>query len=125
MYIELMKEMFSEMVLKKNAALIPFYYHPEMLLFSNGHIIGYDEFLSSHQEYYASQKQYSIEYDETSFLEQGERAACRMWITVSLPDEQPKKMEVILIGQYKDGKIYRVWELTYPDWSKLPEFSER
>ncbi|HAT9524378.1 TPA: nuclear transport factor 2 family protein, partial [Legionella pneumophila subsp. pneumophila] len=25
----------------------------------------------------------------------------------------------------KDEKIYRLWELTYPDWSKLPAFSNQ
>jgi hypothetical protein len=38
------------------------------------------------------------------------------------PSEPAKKIEVILIAEYKDGKIYRLWELTYPDWSQLPAF---
>jgi hypothetical protein len=45
-----------------------------------------------------------------------------VWITTSRPNEAHKKIEVILIAQYKDNKIYRMWELTYPDWSKLPAF---
>jgi len=47
-----------------------------------------------------------------------------MWTTVSVPGEKPKKMELILIIEYKDDKIYRLWELTYPDWSQLPEFQD-
>jgi hypothetical protein len=29
---------------------------------------------------------------------------------------------VILIVQFKEGKIFRLWELTYPDWSKMAAF---
>lgn len=124
MYLNKLKEMFTEMVQKKDAALIPFYYHPDLLLYSNGQVTDYEEFLTSHQAYYASQKTYTVEYDDDTLLEQGEKVAGRVWITVSVPGELPKKIEVILIAHYKADKIYRLWELTYPDWSKLPEFEE-
>lgn len=48
-----------------------------------------------------------------------------MWITIQTPGEKPKKLEVILIAEFKDGKIHRLWELTYPDWSKLSEFATK
>jgi hypothetical protein len=48
----------------------------------------------------------------------------RIWITTSRPNEVPQKIEVILIAQFKNDKIYRLWELTYPDWSKLPAFKQ-
>jgi hypothetical protein len=47
-----------------------------------------------------------------------------MWITTARPNEPEKKLEVMLVMQYKEDKIYRVWELTYPDWAKLPAFKE-
>lgn len=124
MYIEKLKEMFAEMVIKKDASLIPVYYHQNFLLYTNEEVQGYETFLKSHQEYYDTPKQYKIEYDEETFLEQGEKIAGRIWITVSMPHDKPKKLEIMLIAQYKEGKLYRLWELTYPDWSKLPEFQE-
>lgn len=124
MYLEKIKEMFSEMVIKKNASLIPIYYHKDFLLYSNGEVTDYEAFLTSHQEYYSSPKEYKIEYDHETFLEEGQKLALRVWITVSMPKEKPKKIEVILIAEYKENKIYRLWELTYPDWSKLPEFQK-
>ncbi|MCD6027511.1 MAG: hypothetical protein K0R08_2030 [Solimicrobium sp.] len=124
MYIEKLKEMFTEMVQKKDASLIPFYYHENFLLYTNGQITNYNQFLSSHEEYYATEKTYSVEYDEMTLLEQEEKVAGRMWITVGVPNELPKKLEVLLVAQYKGDKIYRLWELTYPDWSKLPEFAD-
>lgn len=122
MYIEKIKKMFAEMVLKKDASLIPIYYHKDFLLYTNGQITDYDAFLKSHQEYYATSIQYEIVYDEETLLEEGEKVAGRVWITTSKPNEIPKKIEVILIAEFKDDKIYRLWELTYPDWSKMPEF---
>lgn len=118
----LLKEMFSEMVVKKQASLIPHYYHPEFLLFTNGREMGYEEFLNSHREVYETPIQYAIDYDTETFVEQGDKIAGRVFITTSLPTETPKEIEVILVVQYKDNKIYRVWELTYPDWSKLDAF---
>jgi hypothetical protein len=124
MYIQKLKEMFAEMVEKKNAGLIPFYYHHDFVLSANGQVTDYAYFLKQHQEYYASQKIYRVEYDDVTFVEQGEKIAGRIWITVSVPGETPKKIEVVFVVQYKEEKIYRMWELTYPDWSQLPEFKE-
>lgn len=124
MYFEKLQEMFTEMVIKKNATLIPKFYHEDFLMYTNGQETDYAAFLSSHEEYYASPKEYKIEYDHDTFLEQGDKLAGRVWITVSVPEEKPKRIEVILIVEYRDHKIYRLWELTYPDWSNFAEFQE-
>lgn len=124
MSIKKLKEMFAEMVQKKDASLISFYYHQDLLLYTNGQVTNYEQFLTEHQEYYATPRTYAVEYDDDTLLEQGEKVAGRVWITVSVPGEAPKKIEVILIAHYTAGKIVRLWELTYPDWSKLPEFAE-
>lgn len=122
MYLQKFKEMFSEMVLKKDVSVIPKYYHKDFLLYTNEETMRYDTFLESHKKYYATPIKYDIQYDEETLLEQGDKIAGRVWITTTRPDEPARKIEVILIAQYKDGKIYRLWELTYPDWSKLPAF---
>ena len=124
MLLQQLKEMFSEMVLKKQASRIPHYYHSEFLLYTNGTTMNYVEFLQSHQEYYASPIQYQIEYDEETFLENKDKLAGRMWITVKKPNQSPRKIEIVLIAQYKEGKLHRLWELTYPDWSQLPAFKD-
>ena len=54
MYKEKLKEMFSEMVIKKDASLIPIYYHENFLLYTNGEVTDYQAFLTSHQEYYST-----------------------------------------------------------------------
>lgn len=122
MLIEKLKEMFQEMVIKKDAGAISKYYHSGFILYTNEQTMDYSAFLSCHQEIYLTPIKYEIEYDTATLLEQGEKLAGRIWITTSRPNEAPKKIEVILIVQYKDDKIYRLWELTYPDWSKLPAF---
>lgn len=121
-YLEKLKKMFLEVTIQKDASRIPIYYHPDFVLFANGQVTNYQEFLSSHQEYFLSAKQYEIEYDEETFLEQGDKLAGSIWITVSVPGQSPNKIELVFIAKYKDGKIFRLWETTSPDWSKLPEF---
>lgn len=121
-YVQKLKEMFSEMVIPKNAELIGHYYHPELLLYTNEQIISYDEFVTTHQRYYATAIQYEVAYDEEAWVEQHEGVAARLWITTTRPGESPKKIELVLIAKFKEDKIYRLWELTYPDWSALPAF---
>jgi hypothetical protein len=95
-----------------------------LLLYTNGQVTDYQEFLKQHIEYYATERTYQVEYDEDTLLEQGEKVAGRIWITVDVPGAPIKKLELILVIQYRDGKIFRLWELTYPDWSQLPGFKE-
>ena len=120
--ISLLKEMFSKMVIRKNASLIPKYYHPEFMLYTNEKTIHYQQFLDSHIQYYASAITYKVEYDEATWVVQDDRLAVRVFITTNEPEEVEKKIEVILIAQYRDNKIFRLWELTYPDWSQMPTF---
>ena len=122
MYLEKFKEMFERMVYKKDASLIPFYYHKDFVLYANDQEMDYEAYLKFHQEVYETPIQYDVVYDDETFLEQGEKIAGRVWITTRLPSGLPKKIEVIFIAQFKDDKIYRIWELTHPDWSKMSEF---
>lgn len=123
-YTHLLKEMFSEMVEQKKANLIPYYYHRDLMVYTNGKEFDYESFLKSHQDIYETPIQYEVAYNDETFVEDGEKVAGIVYITTSRPDEEPKEIEVILIAQYKENKIYRVWELTWPDWSKLPAFNE-
>ncbi len=114
--------MFHEMVEKKDVSLIPVYYHPDFLMYTNGKVMDYDEMLRSHREIYATPITYSIRFDADTMLEQGDKVASRVYITTCKPGETPHEIEVILIAQYKDDKIFRVWELTFPDWTSMSAF---
>src|SRR5688500_9638518 len=74
-HYEDMKEMFHEMVVKKDATLIPKYYHPQFLLFSNGQQMDYAETVRFHREIYKTPIQYSFEFDPETVVEQGDRVA--------------------------------------------------
>jgi hypothetical protein len=121
-YTTLLKEMFTEMVEQKKANLIPYYYHRDLMVYTNGKEYDYKSFLKMHQDIYETPIQYEIAYNDETFVEDGDKVAGIVYITTSRPDEEPKEIEVILIIRYKENKIYRVWELTWPDWSKLPAF---
>lgn len=123
--IDLLKEMFAEMVVKKDASLIPKYYHKDFLLYTNEIYHDYEKFLATHQEVYATDIQYKVTYDDDCWVVQGEeKLAGRVYISVKKPNEPVKDIEIILIAQYKDKKLYRLWELTYPDWSKMKAFED-
>lgn len=120
-----LKEMFHEMVEKKNADLISKYYHPDFLLYTNGKEMTYSEMDALHKDIYKTSIQYKVEYDEETIVEEKDRIAGRVYITTKRQNEEARKIEVFLIGKYVDGKIHRIWELTYPDWSNLPAFSDK
>jgi hypothetical protein len=122
MSIHLLKEMFSEMVEKKNADLIENYYHPEFKLFANGQIWDFEKFHSFHVDIYDTPITYKVAYDEETLMESGDKIAARLWITTQLPDEPAREIEVVLIAHYLEKKLHRLWELTWPDWSKMVEF---
>ena len=124
MYIEQLKSMFSDMVEKKDSALIPEFYHPEFEMHVNGQVQDYEYFKEYHEKIYTTEISYSVFYDENTFLEQEDKVAARVFIKLNKPGESEKELEIILICQFKNNKIYRIWELCYPDWSKMPEFQQ-
>ncbi|MBA3535826.1 MAG: hypothetical protein H0T84_04340 [Tatlockia sp.] len=116
--------MFEKVTVEKNERAIPLYYDKDFELYSNGKKIGYDAFLKMHRDIYKTSIQYKVRYDEKTFFEQGNRVAGRLFITTEKPKESAREIEVILIAEYKDSKLYRLWELTYPDWSKMKAFEK-
>jgi len=117
--------MFNEVTIKKNDKAIPIYYDQLFELYSNGKKMRYDEFLKMHHDVFKTKIQYNIRYDDTAFLEQGDKVAARVFISVTKPNEPMHEIEVILIAEYKDNRLYRLWELTYPDWSKMKAFQRK
>jgi hypothetical protein len=123
-YILLLKEMFTKVTVEKNAKAIPAYYCKDFELYSNGKTIKFKEFLQLHQTIYKTPIQYQVRYDEKTLLEQGNKVAGRLFITTKKPNEIAQEIEVMLVAEYKENKLYRLWELTYPDWSKAKDFQK-
>jgi SnoaL-like domain len=120
--VELIKEMFDQMVVVKDPDAIARYYAPDFVMYSNGVTQEYEAFAKSHEDVYASDITYSVEYDESAWVEGQGRVAGRIWITTQLSDEPPTRIEVILIAVIVDGRITRVWETTWPNWADLKAF---
>lgn len=114
-----LKEMFTKVVEGKNANLISKYYDKEFELYSNGKKMTYCEFLDLHTKLYAKDIKYSVAYDEETLMQEGCRVAGRLFISLKEPGMSSCKIEVILIAEYKDNKLYRLWETTYPNWEQL------
>lgn len=121
-HVEQLKNMFHSMVEGKNIALMPTYYDIGFELYSNGKTMSYSEFVSMHEDVYKTDIQYNISYDENAWVENDDKLAGRVFITTTKPGAPAKEIEVILIAQYHNDKLYKLWELTYPDWSGFKRF---
>jgi hypothetical protein len=122
MSVAVLREMFDQMVVNKDATAIERFYDRSFVMFSNGVIQDYDGFAESHRGVYATEISYSVEYDEQAWVETEGKVAGRVWITTSRPDEEPTRIEVVLIAAFAEGRIIRVWETTWPSWNELPAF---
>jgi SnoaL-like domain len=116
MSVALLREMFERMVVAKDADLIEHYYDPEFVMHSDGLTQDFAEFRDSHRRVYATPIGYAVTYDEQAWVEAADKVAGRMWITTSRPGEEPSRIEVVLIVGFRDGRIHRVWETTWPSW---------
>jgi hypothetical protein len=122
MSIALLREMFDEMVVAKKADLIDRYYDPDFSMYSDGLCQTFEEFSESHRGVYGSPITYAIEYDEQAWVESTDKVAARVWITTTRPGEEPTRIEVVLIAAYRNGRIHRIWETTWPSWRSVAAF---
>ena len=116
-------QMFEEVVLQKDSSRIPEYYTPDFELLTNGRRQNYEEFLHGHAQVYATAIRYAVRYDESSWVESGNRLAVRLWITIGGPGEAVTTIEVILIANFEGVRIRRLSELTWPDWTAVEAFA--
>jgi hypothetical protein len=117
-----MREMFTHMVEAKDASVVDAYYDPHFLLTTNGLTQDLAAFRAGHERVYPIAITYRVEYDEESWVESGDRLAARVFITTQRPGEEAHRIEVVLVAEYRAGRILRLHELTWPDWSQLSAF---
>ena len=116
--------MFNEMVVRKDPAAIPRFYAPSFVMHSNGGSQDFEAYAKSHEEMYATDISYAVEYDEDAWVESADKVAGRVWITTKRSEEAATRIEVILIAAIEDGRITRLWETTWPNWADLEAFKE-
>lgn len=119
---ERLREMFTRMVEAKDASLVDTYYDPAFTLTTNGTTQDLAAFRAGHERVYPTAITYDVEYDEDSWVEAGDRLAGRVWITTQRPGENAHRIEVVLVAEYRDGRLLRLHELTWPDWTTLAAF---
>ncbi len=116
--------MFSEMTVAKDATAIPRFFHPDFVLTTNGETQDLAAFTAGHEAVYATAIEYAVRYDAEAWIESSDRVGGRAWITVTRPGSEPVEIEVVFLVAILDGRIHRLWELTWPDWSKQPAFDD-
>lgn len=123
-YSSLLEEMFQKVVVEKQADLQKKYYHPKFKLYANGTVQGYEQYVKLHEDIYKTAIEYKVDIQKNTIINGSNGTSMRVFITTSMPGEEQKEIEVILIATYKDGLIYRIWELTSPDWTKIDTFKK-
>ena len=86
---------------------------------TNGQVRDYPAFAAGHDRAYSTPITYQVFYDDDAWVQSPGRVAGRMWITTERPGEAPTTMEIVFIATFLDGRIHRLWELTWPDRSAL------
>lgn len=122
MSIRRLQEMFERVVIDKDAEAIPDFYDSDFLLHTNGVTQDYEAFLAEHIKIYKTAIRYAVEYDSDAWVEGAGRVAGRMWITTTRPAEPGTRIEVILVATFRENRIHRLWEITWPNWAELPAF---
>lgn len=117
-----LREMFTRMVEAKDVSLVDEFFDPDFALTTNGQTQDLAQFRAGHERVYPTAITYRVEYDETCWVESGDRLAARVWITTQRPGEEPHRIEVVLVARYRAGRVLRLHELTWPDWTRLAEF---
>ncbi|MFM0739851.1 hypothetical protein PQQ51_21640 [Paraburkholderia xenovorans] len=100
--------------MRKDASLIPHYYHPDFQRESNGQLEDYQAFASGHEKMYATPVTFEVRYDDASWVESAAKVAVRLWIRKQTSIGQPLEFEILLVAAYLDGKIHHLWEMTSP-----------
>ncbi len=108
-----LKAVFQATLIDQNLEAIPQYYDRDLKLYTNGKVMDYNTYVETHQRMYSSEISYKIDYDIESVVEDDDKVAVRLFLT-QMPSN--KTIEVVLIVKFSQGKIVRLWELTYPDW---------
>ena len=121
MSIAVLRQMFEQIMEKKDTTAIDRFYHPSFVMFSNGVTQDFEAFAASHRTIYATPICY-FEYHEQASVETTDKVAGRVWITTSRPGESSTRIEVVLIAASTDGRISRVRETMWPSWNTLPAF---
>ncbi|MDI1452136.1 nuclear transport factor 2 family protein [Polyangium sp. 6x1] len=112
--VALVREMFSEFASKLDASKLDLYHTPDFEMFSNDvhwDRRTYDEY---HRKAFRERKALRVHYHD--IFGQGDRVAARVDITLVSLDDTETTVQVMLIAQISDGKIRRLWELTFPHW---------
>lgn len=119
---ERMEEMFTRMVEAKDASLVDAYYDPDFVLTTNGQTQDLDEFRAGHERVYPTAITYRIQYDDNAWVESGDRLAGRLWITIARSGEPARPIEVVFLSVWREGRLLRLHETTWPDWSAMSAF---
>jgi hypothetical protein len=100
MSIAVLRQMFEQMVEKKDSAAIDRFYDPSFGDVLQRHHPGFRRIRREPPHLYATPICYSVEYDEQAWVETTDRVAGRVWITTSRPGESPTRIEVVLIAAF-------------------------
>ena len=77
MSVAVLRQMFEQMVERKDSAAVDRFYDRSFVMSSNGITQNFEEFAASHRTIYATPISYSVTYDEQAWVQTTDRVAGR------------------------------------------------
>lgn len=111
--IQLVRDMFDSAI-RMDADAIDHQLSREFEMVSNDVTWDFQTYKDFHVETYKHRR--GIEITIADIFCKGDRVAARVEIRLLEADGSAKDLQVMLIVQIKDDRIYRLWELTFPHW---------
>jgi ketosteroid isomerase-like protein len=114
--IAIVKEMFSEFAEKLDMNKFDGFYTKNFVLESNGKRYSHEEYKNIEHDIFQTLKRLRVVRYNDIFCASN-KVVSRMTIKLVHKNGKINEFQVILIALIKNGKIDKIWELTYPSWS--------
>jgi ketosteroid isomerase-like protein len=115
----IVRNMFKEFAEGLDVSKLDKYYSHDFILESNTVTYDYQTYKNLETNIYKTLKSLHVQYED--IFSTANKVTARMKITLTHKDGKVNDFYVILIARLHEGKIDRIWEITYPSWSdKLP-----
>jgi ketosteroid isomerase-like protein len=112
--VAVVKNMFTEFSEGLDLSKLDKFYSRDFMLESNTIKYNYQAFKKLETNIYGSLKSLKVTYQD--IFASGNKVAARVQITLTRKNGTSNHFYVYLIARVNNGKIDRLWELTYPTW---------
>jgi hypothetical protein len=112
---DVLVELLDHVVTRRDASALADNLHDDFRLLCNGATYERAAFLERVAGAMLPDDGYTVDLDDEAWVEQFDRVACRVWVTLTRADADTSESEIVLIATVRDGRFHRAWVLIWPD----------